>query len=339
MTGTTTIAVCTRNRPSSLRRCLDSLAPQIDATTELVVVDSAPSSPDVRPIATEFGAHYLITSRPGLSLARNVALRAARHDVIAFIDDDAVAAPDWVQRLEDSFADPSVVCVTGRILPLELRTEAQRCFEEHFSFDRGPLPAQYSQQDPRPWFAINPWPVGVGCNMAFRRRLFDVIGPFDEALGVGTIAGGADEIDVFRRLLRAGYTVTYNPAALVHHQHRVTMSAVRSQVWSYGKSYTALMTKSILYEKHMIGQALRLTIYGFFRQGRRCVRWLLGRPSPPMSLILSETLGHLVGLMAYAYLRRGTDNGQLLPSWSEPMPGLEMEGGLGSIAEMDQLYE
>lgn len=293
------VAVCTRDRPALLQLCLASVQPQIDALSELIVIDSAPSGPGVASIASAIGARYVMTPRRGLDVARNLALHTARGAIIAFIDDDAVAAPGWLEALRGSFADPSVACATGRVLPLELKTPAQAMFEERYSFDRGPEPMRFTVSDDHPWYPIHPWHLGTGCNMAFRQHVFDEIGPFDEALDMGTPVGGGGDIDIFRRLLWAGFVAVYNPEALVYHQHRESMADLRRQFWGYGKALTALMTKTVLHQRHAAREAGSLLLHRFRIQGRRFARRLLKGKGTPVSLIVAESFGHLVGPVAY----------------------------------------
>ena len=81
---------------------------------------------------------YLVEPRPGLARARNRALSAVRTDLVAWIDDDEVADPDWVRRLKEGFAHeakPAAVC--GVMLPAELEFEAQVRFEQYGGFNKG----------------------------------------------------------------------------------------------------------------------------------------------------------------------------------------------------------
>ena len=99
-----------------LRECLLSLRASLGPEDELLVGDSASSDPDVRVVAAEHGATYLRAELAGASRARNVGWRAARHDVIAFVDDDVRVGPGWATALGRVFASrPSVTFVTGRI--------------------------------------------------------------------------------------------------------------------------------------------------------------------------------------------------------------------------------
>lgn len=323
-----TIAICTHNRPAQLQRCLASLESQITGQSEVLVIDSAPSDTATQTVARTAGVRYIATTRPGLDVARNLALYAAKGEIIAFIDDDAVAAPDWIEMLLASFTDLSVSFVTGRVLPLELRTPAQHYFEEHFSFDRGPEPLRFMMGDRRPWFPIYPSHLGTGCNMAFRREVFDVVRPFDEALDAGTPTGGGGDIDIFRRLLRAGFVAAYNPAALVYHEHRLNANESRAQFWAYGKTFTALLAKNILVEHDRVGEALHLCLYRFWQQGRWLARRLIKGRGLPGHLILIETLGHLAGPAALLHSLRHVQSERLRYLPPVQVHKLELENGL-----------
>lgn len=296
-----TIVVCTHNRPQLLKRCLASLQPLVDSQTQLLVIDSAPSNSAPQAIAATAQATYVMTPRPGLDVARNLALHVAQGDIIAFIDDDAVATPGWIEALRATFADPSVAGMTGRVLPMELRTPGQRHFEMRFSFDRGSDPIRFSVKDDRPWFPIYPYHLGTGCNMAFRRHVFNHIGLFDEALDAGTPTGGGGDLDIFRRLLMTGYIVVYNPDALVYHQHRLSEAATRHQFWSYGKGFTAVMSKILLTKPELHVQVLRITILQMLFLMRLLVeRIFIGR-GVPVHLVLLELSGNFVGPIAFFY--------------------------------------
>ena len=133
-----TIAVCTRDRPDDLRRCLEGLMAMPDDGQEVVVVDNAPATEATRELVAAYPrVRYVREDRPGLDCARNRALREAHHEVVAFTDDDSVPDPHWLRALLPNFADPLVLCVTGLTMPLELETEAQEWFEQMSTFNRG----------------------------------------------------------------------------------------------------------------------------------------------------------------------------------------------------------
>ncbi len=307
-----TIAVCTRDRPAQLQRCLATLQPQINQQSELLVVASAPATEAEYHLAQKAGARYVRTVRPGLDVARNTAVRQAKGDVIAFIDDDVLVAEGWLLALQAAFADGTADCVTGRVLPISLEAPPQRHFETRFSFDRGPDPDRFSANDSRPWFPIHPYHLGTGCNMAFHRRVFDRIGLFDEALDAGMPTGGGGDLDIFRRLLLGGFTAVYQPNLLVYHEHRAAPAAARKQFYAYGKTFTALMTKIWFEEPALKWQAPRLCVQQASLLWQHLWRQLARRAAGvPLRLTFLEAVGNLMGPWAYLRALRHAKVGQL----------------------------
>jgi hypothetical protein len=93
-----TVAICTRDRVDDLGRCLDALAKLPDDGQEILVIDNCPSTDASLRLVLGRGnerIRYIREERPGLNVARNRALREARHAIIAFTDDDAAPGP-WV---------------------------------------------------------------------------------------------------------------------------------------------------------------------------------------------------------------------------------------------------
>ena len=114
-------AVCTRNRPELLARCLRAILDAVDVAgaevdASVLVVDNA--SDDDRPadVARSLGVDVVREAVPGLDVARNRAVATSRGDVIAFIDDDVVVEPTWLRTLARTFAaHPDAVAVTGGV--------------------------------------------------------------------------------------------------------------------------------------------------------------------------------------------------------------------------------
>jgi len=221
--------------------CLASLSSQNHPAFEVIVVDNTDEGQFELPSGTNDRMRVVRESRPGLSRARNTGVRAARHEIIAFIDDDVVVDPGWVGAVASALSDETVDGVTGLVMPAELETEAQREFEWYGGMGKGrerrlirgaTLPARH---------AIGVQAVGVGANMAFRRSVFSRVGVFDEALGAGTATLGAEDLDFFHRVLRQGLTICYEPAASVRHRHRRTVPELRRQIYANGCSYSVYL--------------------------------------------------------------------------------------------------
>ena len=122
--------ICTRERPQQLELCLRSLEPNLSSIHEVVVVDNAPRSDATRRLVQgREKIRYVCEPRPGLSAARNTGIAHSKGDIIVFTDDDVVVHADWARRLREAFLGERTMCVTGLVLPSELRTEAQVAFE------------------------------------------------------------------------------------------------------------------------------------------------------------------------------------------------------------------
>jgi hypothetical protein len=113
-----TVAVCTRDRPSDLRRCLDALMWLPDDGQEYVVIDNCPATDATKELIKNYPkVRYVREDVPGSSAARNRALREAKHEFVAFTDDDAAPDPNWLRSLLRNFRErPLSVAKTANCL-------------------------------------------------------------------------------------------------------------------------------------------------------------------------------------------------------------------------------
>ncbi len=292
-----TIAICTRDRDEDLARCLAAVCALPDDGQEVLVVDSASRSERTREVvAHHSGVRYLRNDAAGLDRARNRAMREARGDVVAFIDDDAVPDREWLRALRAEFADARVMGVTGLAAPLELETPAQEWFERTNGFARGFSRTVFDGATDDAFFVAR---IGAGVNMALRRDLLERIGSFDEALGAGTPTKAGDEHDMFTRILAAGYCMVYQPTALVRHRHRRSWPELHDAVRGYGTGVYAYLTRQLL---HGEVRAPYVALRWLGAQLRDLLRGaLLPSARTRASLVLSELAGCAVG--PFAYLR------------------------------------
>ena len=293
-----TVAVCTRDRPDDLRRCLEAFLRLPDDGQEFLVIDYAPSSDATQILVESYNGRmrYVREDRPGLDIARNRALQEARYDIVAFNDDDALPDPNWLRVLLRNFADPLVVCVTGLTMPIELETEAQEWFERCSSFVRGFTRTVYDQTRLHPLAAGK---VGAGANMALRRSVMDLVGPFDEALDAGTPTQSGGDTEMFFRILAAGYRIVYEPTAISWHRHRRTWEALRRALYGYGVGVYATWTRNLLYDREF-AVFLRALAWLRYDQLPNFIRAILLKPNHiPMDLLLAEWQGCLAGPLAY----------------------------------------
>jgi O-antigen biosynthesis protein len=273
-----TVAVCTRDRPDDLARCLRAIERLEPAADEVLVVDNAPANDESEQLVR--GRHprvrYVREPKAGLDNARNRALAEATSDIIAFTDDDVFVDPGWALALTTAFAaDPEVMAVTGLVTPSELETDAQVLFERYRSFARGFAPVRV-QLDPAHgpigWRHGNTGRFGTGASMAFRREVFARVGPFDPALGAGTAARGGDDLEILFRLLKAGWAIRYEPRAVVRHRHRRTLDELYSQMSDTGVAFSASLRRSARLYPEERGALLRLWLWWAGKLMYRTVR-------------------------------------------------------------------
>ncbi|SMQ58514.1 Glycosyltransferase involved in cell wall bisynthesis [Agreia sp. VKM Ac-1783] len=109
-----TVAIASVGRPDDLEACIAALRLQTDTPDEIVVVAQSSDAP-TQAVATAAGLSTVIVTEPGLALALQTAIRSTSTDVIAFVDDDARALPDWVGRIRQAYgADPNLGLFGGR---------------------------------------------------------------------------------------------------------------------------------------------------------------------------------------------------------------------------------
>jgi GT2 family glycosyltransferase len=306
-----TLAVCTANRPESLARTLRSLEAQRPPAREILVVDNGSDSATAQLIARDFPQVRLVRAPiPGLDFARNRAVQEARSDVLIFLDDDAVADPDWAATIAETMSEPSVGACTGRVEPLMLESAAQKMFEANGGFSRGVtsirLPRDrklplHGRRAPLIAWAVS---VGSGCSLAVRRDAVRAIGGFDEALDLGSALPGGGDHDILWRLLQAGYQVVYEPRAVARHEHRREWGAAEAQIVGHQRALIALLSKQLIQTRG----AMRWSIAAFLgwrlvKPGVRLAQRVLGRDPLPASLLLRMWGQCWSGLWAYPRAR------------------------------------
>jgi hypothetical protein len=202
--------------------------------------------------------------------------------------------------------------VTGLVVPYELETDSQILFECHGGFGRG-----FERQ----WYRIDrakgaqtanhhgAGRFGTGANMAFRRRLFDDVGHFDPALGVGTVTQGGEDLDMFFRLLQEGYTLVYEPNALVRHRHRRDYVSLKRQLTNNGIGLASYHVREALAYRNQRPIFIKLHLWWLWHWHIKRLLRALTRPYHfPLDLILAEMKGYLIGVARYSKARRSAQN-------------------------------
>jgi glycosyltransferase involved in cell wall biosynthesis len=226
------VIIPTRDRPERLRCCLESLRGAVDA--EIVVVDDGSDPPLA---ATARDVRCVRLEGVGLNEARNRGAEAASGRILAFLDDDTVVCPGWLEAVRSAFASTGCDALGGRVtLALEgdappwLTRKLRRYLAE---FELGPEPR---------WLDSEPVPVGANC--AVTREAYEAAGGFLAGLDrVGTSLLSNGDTEFFRRLQRRGCRIRYEPRAQVEHcvpQERLTSEFFRRRAYAQGRSDAVL---------------------------------------------------------------------------------------------------
>jgi GT2 family glycosyltransferase len=295
-----TIVVCTRDRPEELDRCLRALSVHAAAGHEVIAVDNAPRDTRTAVVVASHGCRYVCEPEPGLNRARNRGLEAAKHDLVAYTDDDCAPDPGWLDALTAPYADAAVAATTGLVMPLELETAAQESFEAYSANRRIFEPRLYRKSTTPPSAA---GVAGLGANMSFRRATLAGLGGFDPRFDGGTPTLSGGDTEMFARLLAAGGTIAYRPDALVWHRHRRDLPSLRRVVFGYGAGVFAFLAKRLAEDRDL---GVLVTAPRWLLGPPLKAAWnaLRGRPATPAGLVAAELWGALHGPWRYLAARR-----------------------------------
>jgi GT2 family glycosyltransferase len=219
------VVVCSYNGERTIRQCLEHLM-RLDYSNYEVILVNDGSTDSTGEIAGAYSVRLISTENKGLSSARNTGMKEAAGELIAYIDDDAWPDPHWLTYLVDTFEKVGHAGVGGPNIPPEDDTWIARCVA---NAPGGPIHVLLSDE------VAEHIP---GCNMAFRKSCLEEIGGFDTTFRVA-----GDDVDLCWRLQQRGWTIGFNPAAMVWHRRRGSVRAYWRQQKGYGKAEALLERK------------------------------------------------------------------------------------------------
>jgi len=207
------IVINTLNRGDLLQKTLESLQ-WIDYRGEFeVVVVNGPSTDNSEEVIHAWTPRIRAgkCDVANLSVSRNIGICMAKGDIIAFIDDDAIPEPEWLQQLAVPYADPRVGGAGGLVYD-----HTGYSFQYRYGLVDRFGNADLTPERATPHLAFpksNSVPHLLGANSSFRRSALLEIGGFDEEFEYYL-----DETDVCLRIVDAGYVIAQLPCAYVHHK-------------------------------------------------------------------------------------------------------------------------
>lgn len=264
------VLIATRNRAESLRATLEALAHQDTAGAfgfEVIIIDNG-STDTTRHIVEEATRIcpapivYLYEGGTGKPCALNTGIARARGELLAFTDDDIIVGSKWLAALRGCFRETGTQAVGGRILPLWvdgrpdwLTDRVMRQLGTFGCLDLGLNRIMMNKEDQ--WW--------VGGNIAMHRELPARLGGFDERRLRG------EDAEIFRRYLRAGVRIMYEPASVVH--HKVGKDRLTPEYFRRWHELTGLYRALGLgWKPHHVLTVMPL--YGYGEMWRWFIQWL-----------------------------------------------------------------
>ena len=266
------VIICTRNRADEIVNCLPLIAAQAKnfSDVEVLVIDNGSTDhtkETVERLAAGNPIRYVYEPVAGLCQARNRGAAESRGRVLVYIDDDVQIQDDWIARIRAHFEAGKSDCLGGKV---SVRLEGQPPFEigeEMLWFFQA---TAFGDAERRLRFPEHP----IGCNMAFRREVFEAVGGFNTELKLY-----GDETDFFRRAAAKDFLIVYDPRIEVSQiipAGRLTVEELRHKSYIWGKGSATLWL---------------LSTPGFFRRSRKIAEFSLRAVYVGLSSLVSWSFG------------------------------------------------
>ncbi|MGG5812414.1 glycosyltransferase family 2 protein [Falsiroseomonas sp. CW058] len=216
------LVMATRGRDREIAEFLDSLLAQGRDDAEAIVVDQNADgrvAAVLAPYLARLPVTHLRSAVAHANHARNLGLRAARGNVVAFPDDDCLYPAGVLDRVADAFAaDPALAVLTG-----PAASPAGGLGSGRWRAEGGPIDV------------TNVWTSVIEFNLWLRRPVALALGGFDEAMGPGSPLGSAEGNDLVMRAVAAGHAARYDPALRVVHPDKRLSDVAVARARLYGR--------------------------------------------------------------------------------------------------------
>jgi glucosyl-dolichyl phosphate glucuronosyltransferase len=301
------VVICANDdaRFAMLTAAVRSVVDQVPAPHEVIVVID--HNEPLRARAAEAFREVRVTANaeaPGLSGGRNTGVRMARGEIVAFMDDDATARPGWLQGLADGYRGPEVLGVGGTILA-SWQEGQPAWFPDEFLWVVGCTYRGY----PTERAVVRNL---IGCNMSFRRSVFDAVGGFHQGMGRGTgLPLGCEETELCVRAALAlpGGGFLHEPESRVDHvvpatRGRLSYFLVRSYSEGISKAYVVRLVGSrrgMETERRYLSHTLAI---GALRHAAAIFRGSLAGPARSAMIVAGLAafgVGYLRGLARFRH--------------------------------------
>lgn len=198
-----------------INRSIEAVLNQTKPPSEIIIVDDG-SSDDTATIAKRYPVMIVRhEENKGLAAARNTGVQSARHELVASIDADCVAKPDWLEKLLDCMTDETVAGVGGQLVELNRTTLPDLWRSVHMKQSHGDE-------------LIANAPFIYGHGTVFRKSALEKVGLYNEKLRTN-----AEDCYISEQLKKAGFTIVYQPAAVAEHLRTDKLSSLMRTYWRW----------------------------------------------------------------------------------------------------------
>lgn len=247
MTPHLSIVIPTMGRPILVRTLESVLATHSADQLEVIVVGEIPDRAVLQRV-TEIAAenstirHIPISYPDGdSSRKKNRGAAESRADVVAFLDDDVVIAPDWSEHILKAFEAPEVGLISGpSLVPEDINLSARLAGLALTSCAAGYVSERYRVGNA----AVREigWSRIIGCNAAYRKTVFEQMGGFPPEFYPG------EEMIAAWRTQQLGHKLLFIPDAWVYHYPRQSVKRFWRQMWGYGATRIRLKRAGVGFE-------------------------------------------------------------------------------------------
>ncbi|MBN1262820.1 MAG: glycosyltransferase family 2 protein [Candidatus Pacebacteria bacterium] len=204
------VIIATRNRPDKIGPCLNSILKNSFSDFEVLVADQSDgrqTEEAVRRFRDRKVSYFRLNNR-GKSKALNFLIPRAQGEILAFTDDDCLVSRGWLKAVNVSFKkNPMVVGLFGLVLPYQPQAHAGQ-------FCPATVSGQKEKLYTRPFCHSGKI---SGNNMAYRKKVFEEFGLFDERYGPNAITGSTEDAEMMLRVLIGRGKILYSPRVRIYH--------------------------------------------------------------------------------------------------------------------------
>jgi GT2 family glycosyltransferase len=230
------IVVIAHNEEKNIEECLRSLIliDYPDNSYEIIVVDS--STDRTKEIVAHFDKVKLITvDDKGFSIKRNIGIREAKSNLIAFIDADCIVPSDWLKKIMNKISRPRIAAVASDVFP----PPDSPFFGKHIACLGKPAGGAIGFDASFTRLPQGIDVVGTGHTL-FKKSVLLEVGGFNEH---ERLKAGGEDREISQRIIDAGYILEYEPDTFIYHKTRNVIGFLK---WSFRHG----ISQNLFYHSH-----------------------------------------------------------------------------------------